>query len=128
MVDSLTFGLPDTAQPVRPVLKITQDIHNKDYILTVIFEGPIATMRREDVPQGLLWSTSLECPFVYLPDAQASTNLYLSEFLPPIGAQTATLSVAPWASTAPGQSSPFSEMVLETSIVDRPAVIIGKEG
>lgn len=127
MVASLTFELPDASARVRPVLKVNHDIRYKDYILTATFEGSNAAIQREDVPPGLQWSTSLECPFVYLPDAQASINLYLDPFLPPSGARTAILSIAPWASTASRSESPFSEMILETKVLDRPAVIIGKE-
>lgn len=127
MVASLTFELPDTSAPVRPVLKVTHDIHYKDYILTATFEGSNAAIRREDVPPGLQWSTSLECPFVYLPDAQASINLYLDSFLPPSGARTAILTIAPWASTSPARGNPFNEMILETTVFNRPAVIVGKE-
>ena len=91
MVASLTFELPDASARVRPVLKVNHDIRYKDYILTATFEGSNAAIQREDVPPGLQWSTSLECPFVYLPDAQASINLYLDPFLPPSGARTAIL-------------------------------------
>ena len=127
MHDSLTFRLPDSAQPVRPVLRVVQDIKFKDYILTVTFRGSDAIVGREDVPTGLMWSTSLERPFVYLPEADAPAYLRLTEFTPPNGALAATLSIAPWASTDSEVDSHFSGMVLETVVINRPTVIVGKE-
>lgn len=127
MVASLTFRLPDSAQPVRPALKVAKDVRYKDYILTVTFAGSNVEIQKEDVPSGLLWSTTLECPFVYLPDAHAPTTLFLAEFIPPSGARSITLSISPWATAAPDVDSVFSEMVLETTVVERPAVIIGEE-
>ncbi len=106
---------------------MAKDIIHKDFILKVTFVGSNAETHRDNVPIGLMWSTSFECPFVYLPDALAQSNLFLPEFLPPSGTRSAVLSIAPWTSAAPEADSTFSEMVLETTVVDRPTVIIGEE-
>lgn len=127
MHDSLTFRLLDSTQPVRPVLKATQPIKFKDFILTVTFDDGKTVIEREDVPTGLLWSTSLECPFVYLPETTTPGNIRLAEFLPPVGAITTTLSIAPWGSAQQIVDHHFYDMVLETQAIGRPAVIIGKE-
>lgn len=128
MVDSLTFRLLETAIPVRPVLRLVEDIQYKDYVLTVTFDGSNLGLAKGSAPAGLHWSTTLDCAFVYLPEAKASTTLRLPEFVPPTGALSATLSVAPWAEVAQQSAAPVSEIVLETSVIDRPAVIVGEEG
>lgn len=127
MAETLSFKLLDIEQPVSPILKLTRDIQHKDYILTVEFIGTNSEIRKETVPTGLLWSSSLDCPFVYLPDAKAPQTLRLTEFAPPAGAKTATLTIRPWASRAHGMVKPYSSMVLQTTIIGRPSVIIGNE-
>lgn len=46
---------------------MAKDIIHKDFILKVTFVGSNAETHRDNVPIGLMWSTSFECPFVYLP-------------------------------------------------------------
>lgn len=127
MVDALSFRLPDAAQTVRPVLQVGRTIRDKDYILVVAFEGAESAVERESVPLGLLWSTSLDCPFAYLPKAESATIIRLEEFRAPRGTTSVTLTIRQWGSAIPNLSSPFSDVVLETTVIDRPAVVIGKE-
>lgn len=127
MVDSLLFRLPDTLLTVRPVLKTSRAVREKDYILSVVFEGTASPMDSDCVPAGLQWSTSLKCPFVYLPASESSGSVGLDEFQVPAGTTSLNVRIRPWGSATPNQASPYSDMVLETTLLDRTALILGKE-
>ncbi|SMY02824.1 hypothetical protein BAURA63_03698 [Brevibacterium aurantiacum] len=128
MVAPLTFEVPNPAQSVRPAIKATRDIEYKDYLLKVTFTGQAIDIGPENLPVGLRWSSSLECPYVYLPSAKAGEVISLENFWLPAGARAIKLSITTWSPKALPPQSSFSNMILETRILDRPAVIVGKEG
>lgn len=127
MVDSLVFTLPDGTPTVRPVFKASRPVKEKDYIVTVEFEGEDAIIEESSVPPGLQWSTSLRCPFSYLPSAEDGGVSRIAAFSPPSGTASVTLTVRPWGTAAPNQPSPYSDIVLETTFLERPSLIIGEE-
>lgn len=127
MVDSLVFTLLDDIPSVRPVLKASRTVKEKDYIVTVEFEGGDPTLEKSSVPLGLQWSTSLRCPFTYLPATEDGRVTRLTAFEPPIGTTTITLTIRPWGTAAPNQPSPYSDAVLEATLLERTSLIIGEE-
>lgn len=127
MVDSLLFRLPDTSLTVRPVLNISRAVRDKDYILSATFDGSGVPVERDTVPVGLQWSTTLKCPFVYLPASEGPGAVRLDEFEVPAGTTSLAFRVRPWGSATPNQSSPYSDVVLETTLLGRTALILGKE-
>lgn len=127
VVNALHFRVPSAPLKVYVALRASRPVGDRHYILTPEFHGLETAIDRERLPEGLLWSSSLNCPFVYLPAIDNPGTLRLPPFTVPAGTTSMTVHIRPWASREPNQPDPYDDLVLETTLLERDALIIGKE-
>ncbi|WP_169251278.1 hypothetical protein [Brevibacterium sp. 'Marine'] len=131
--DTLSFNLPTAAMEVVPGIRVTASVSSKSYIACFSFEGPgVRVESAEETPIGLYWSKTLNSPFQYFSEIEFEPSesyqiVYLKKFRPPLGANKIKIKILPWSQSAGSTLSPFSGVILETNILDRPAIIMPEE-
>lgn len=133
MEEVLTFNLPASAMDIVPGVRVTESISSKSYIACFSFEGPgVRVDSAEETPTGLFWSKTLEAPFAYVKETEIGPPepakvVYLSKFRVPLGANAITVRLLPWSEKSSSMRSPFAGVILETSILDRPTIILAEK-
>lgn len=129
VVGAWDFTFPPSALRIAPVLRASRAIERREFVATFEFGDAVADSP-ETKPEGLLWSTAFDLPFMYVPATgpEASRNnvqlLSLGTFALPSGAQSLRMCLRSWKSQKLTSGHPFSEAVLETRMNDRPALIL----